>query len=94
MVTRVAVPDDVELVERLLRRFGLALGIAKRREIMLAEQALRRGVHRIRIELARHPPASPDVEREIGAVVGDAIAIVALDRGEPRLEIIGHDLGR
>ena len=88
---RVALSDDIELVERLLRRFRLAFGIAKRREIVLAEQALGSDVHRVRIEMARHAPASLDIEREIGAVVGDAVAVVASLGRETRLEIIRHD---
>ena len=59
---------------------------------MLAEQALRGGMHRVGVEMARHPPGAADVEREIGAVVGDAIEVVPLLGGEPRLEIIRHDL--
>ena len=45
---------------------------------MLAEQPLRGDVHRVRIEMARHAPASLDIEREVGAVVGDAIAVMPL----------------
>ena len=61
---------------------------------MLAEQALRGGVHGFRIERARHAPGAPDVQRKIGAVIGDAIKVVALFRGKARFKIIRHDVGR
>ena len=86
--------DDVELIERLLRRFRLALGVAKGREIVLADQPLRGRMHRVAYRAARHAPDTADIEREIGAAIGDAIEVMPLDRGEARLEIIGHDLGR
>ena len=60
---------------------------------MLADQALRGVMHRIGIEPARHAPDMADIEREIGAGVDDAIAIVPLLGREARLEIIGHDVG-
>ena len=77
---------DVELVERLLRRFGLAFGVAKRGEIVLADQSLRGVMHRVGVERPRQPPDLADVEREIGAAIGDAIEVMALLRREPRLE--------
>ena len=91
---RIAFPDHVELFERLLGRFRLAFGVAKGRKIVLAEQPFGRGIHRIRIEMPRHAPAPLDIEREIGAVVGDAVAVMSLLRGEARLEIIGDDFRR
>ena len=66
----VAFPDDVELVERLLRRFRLAFGVAKGGEVVLADQLLRGGVHRVGVERPRQPPGVADVEREIGAAIG------------------------
>ena len=60
---------------------------------MLAEQPLRGGMHRVGVETAAAPARFADIEREIGAVVGDAIAVMALHGGKPRLEIVGHDLG-
>src|SRR5215471_5789453 len=70
---RIALPRDVKLIERLLRRLRLALSITKRREIMLAEQPLRGLMHRLRIETPRHTPDAADVKREIRARVGDTI---------------------
>ena len=63
----VAVRDDVELVQRLLRRFRLAFGVAEGGEIMLAEQALRGRMHRVGIERPRHAPDAAGIERQIGA---------------------------
>ena len=90
----VAVAHDVELIERFLRRFGLAFGVAKRREIVLADQPLRGRVHRVGIERPRHAPDVAGIEREVGAAIDDAIEIMPPDRGEPRLECIRHDLRR
>ena len=84
-----AVAHDVELIQRLVRRFRLAFGGAESREIVLAEQLLRGAMHLVRIERPRHAPGMTEIEREIGAAVDDAIKIVALDRREPRLEIVG-----
>ena len=53
-----------------------------------------RRMHRLGIERSRQPPDVADLERQIGAAIADAIKIMPLLRGEPRLEIIGHDLRR
>ena len=90
----VAVARDVELVERLDRRFRLAFGGAEGGEIVLADQALRGRVHGRGIERPRHAPGAAALEREIGAAVDDAIEIVALDRREARVEVVGDLLGR
>ena len=44
---------DIEAIERLHRRFGLALGGAKGREVVAADKVLRRGVHGLGIERTR-----------------------------------------
>ena len=59
--------DDVELVERLHRRLGLTFGVAEGREVVLADQPLRRLVHGVAVERPRHAPDLADVEREVGA---------------------------
>ena len=46
---------------------------------MLADQTLRGGVHRGRIERTRHAPGVAQIEREIGAAVEDAVEVMALD---------------
>ena len=56
---------------------------------MFADQALRSVVHRLSIELARHPPGALLLQRKIGAAVNDAIEIVAFDRREASVEVIG-----
>ena len=60
---------DVELVERLHRRFGLAFGVAECGEVVLADQPLRGLMHRVGVERPRQPPDLADVEREIGAAI-------------------------
>src|SRR5438874_260852 len=59
---------------------------------MLADQFLRGIVHRICVERAWQSPGTADLERQIGAAIGDSIAIVPAERGETRLECIRHDL--
>src|SRR6202012_205212 len=83
---------NIELVERLLRRFRLAFGVTKRREVVLADQSLGGFMHRIGVELAWQTPDMTDLERQIGAAVADAIEIMTPFRREPRLEVIRHDL--
>ena len=58
---------------------------------MLANQPLRGGVHGLGIERPRQPPGAADVERQIGAAIGDAIEVVPPLGGKPRLECIRHD---
>jgi hypothetical protein len=60
---------------------------------VLADEFLRGSVHRVGIEQPGHAPDPADVEREIGAGVGDAIEIMPSCCGKPRLERIGHDFG-
>ena len=86
------VAEDVELVERLFRRFRLALRIAERGEVVLAHEALRGRMHGIAVEPTRHAPDAPDIEREVRAGIGNAIEVVAPDGGKARLEIVWHDL--
>ena len=90
-VDGIAVSHDIELIERSLRRFRLAFGVAKGGEVVLADQSLRGRVHRVGIERPRQPPGAADVEREVGAAIGDPIEIMPLLRGEPRLETVRHD---
>ena len=90
----VAVARHVEPIERLHRRLRLAFGDAEGREIVLADQPLRRRVHRLGIERARHAPGARALQREIGAAVDDAVEIVPLPRREARVEIVGDLLGR
>ena len=78
---------NIETIERLHRRFGLALGGAEGREVVAADKPLRRDVHGLRIERARHAPGAIVLKREIGAPVDDAIKIMTFDGGEARIEI-------
>ena len=83
----VACARHVEPVERLLRRFGLAFGRAEGSEVVLADEPLGGGVHRVGVEPARHPPGAAAVDREIGPPVGDAIEIMPPHRRAARVEI-------
>src|SRR3954449_12018412 len=85
----VAGARDVQQVERLHGRLRLAFGRAERGEVMLADKALRRGVHRLNVEPARHTPRALALQCEIGAAVDDAVEIMALLRRETRVEAVG-----
>jgi hypothetical protein len=84
---------QVEAVERLDRRLGLALGVAEGGEVVPADQALGGGVHRRMVERARHAPGAGARDREVGTAVDDAVAVVALDRREARVERLRHHFG-
>src|SRR5712691_10681222 len=85
---------DVQPVKRLYWRGGLAFGGAKGGEVAFANEALRGPMHGGGIERARDAPGVPQIQREIGAPVDDAVAIVALDRRGAGVEIAGDTLGR
>ena len=87
MRTVVPVARDVETIERLQRRFRLALGGAKRRKIVAADEHLCGLVHRGFIERTWHAPSAVDVECEVSAAIANAIAIVPLDGRKARIEI-------
>ena len=78
---------DIEAIERLDRRLGLALGGAKRREIVTADQPLRGRMHRFGVERARHVPRAILIERQVGAPIGNAVKIMPSDGGESRVEV-------
>ena len=86
--------DDVELIERLLRRFRLAFGVAECGEIVLADQTLCRLMHRIRIERPRHAPDLADFQREVGAAVDDAIEVMPPVAENRASNVVRHDLRR
>ena len=89
----VAVALDVEPVERLHRRFRLAFGGAEGREVVLADEPLRRRMHRRGVERARHAPGAAALEREIGAPVDDAIEIMPLRAEKRASKSSAHPLG-
>src|SRR5580698_6369761 len=67
----VAVAGDVQLVERLHRRFGLTFGGAEGGEIVPADEPLRPRMHRYAVERPRHAPYAILLKREIGAAIDD-----------------------
>ena len=69
--------STLEPVERLHRRLGLAFGRAERREIVLADQALRGSVHAAASSGRGTRQARPASSVKIGAAVDDAIEIMA-----------------
>ena len=83
----------VKLIERLDRRFRLAFDVAEGGEIVLADEALRRDMHRRGVERLGDAPGAAALEGQIGAAIDDAIEIVPLDRGEARVEAVRRPLG-
>ena len=61
---------------------------------MLADETLRRDLHRRMVERLGDAPGAAALESQIGAAINDAIEIVALGRGEARVEVIRRHLGR
>src|SRR5476651_982526 len=86
----VAAARHIKPVKRFHRRLSLAFGRAEGREIMIANQPLRRRVHGRGIEWARRTPRAIAIEREIGPAIFDAIKIMPLDRGEARVKRWRH----
>jgi len=78
---------DIEAIERLHRRLGLALGGAERREVVAADKLLRRRVHGLGIQRPRHPPGAILLKRKIRPPVDDTITVMTFDRREARVEI-------
>src|SRR5690606_9697460 len=87
-----AVAADAELVERLDRALRLAMRRAEGREVVEADQLLRRGVHRLGVERPRDLPRQPLVPRQRRAAVDDAIFIGAPYAREARVPVVGDDL--
>src|SRR5690606_36109222 len=84
---------DVEPVERLDRRLGLAFGGAEGGEVVLAENELSGFVHRGSVEVHGNVPDAAPVEGRPGPAVEDAVLVVAGGGGKTRLERVGHLLG-
>ena len=89
----VADARHLEPVERPHGGLGLALRVAKGREIMAANQHLRRLAHRRRVELSLDPPNATAIERRRGAAIEDAVDIEPVDCVPARVKIFGRRLG-
>ena len=55
---------------------------------MLADEALRRDMHRRAVERLGDAPGAAALEGQIGAAIDDAIEIVPLDGGEAGVEAV------
>ena len=88
-----ALPAHAEKIERAQRRIRLTLRVAKGREIVAANQILRRRVHGRDIERRPHQPRAPARKRQRRATVDDLIAIVPRHRAAPGVEIRRRGLG-
>src|SRR5215467_3581940 len=89
-VNLLAVAFDRETVERLLRRFGLTLGRAKRRKIVTPDQKLSGLVHGGGIQTRGNPPGTPAIECQIGPTIDDAVEVVAANGREARIKTGRH----
>ena len=78
----VAISCNVKLIECFLRRFRLTLGVTKRREIVLAKDQLRRGVHDAGVKLHRTMPDAAILERWATTAIENAILVVPADGRE------------
>lgn len=88
-----ATDGDREFVERFDRRFCLAFGIPKRREIMLSDQDRSALGHGCGVEGGRHPPNSAAVQCRGRAPVDDAIQIGPTTSRKSGVKFLIHDLG-
>ncbi len=84
---------DVEPVERLDRRLRLALGGAEGREVVVADQGLRRGLHRLGVEGVDDMPDPAALEHRRWATGEDAVEIVAAGGQEAGVEIGRRERG-
>jgi hypothetical protein len=84
----VAVPFRIQPVERLHRRFRLALSGPERGEVVPSDKALSGPVHGRYVERPRHSPSPSGLHGEIGPAIYDAVEIMALARREPRIEVV------
>ena len=66
---------------------------AEGREVVLADEPLRRRMHGRAVQRLAHAPGSAALEGQVGATIDDAIEIVALERGITGVEFARHPLG-
>ena len=86
----IANPLDIQARQRFHRRSRLAFRRAKRCEIMLADEPLRRFVHRRGIEPPFDVPRLPLIKSQLRAAIIDAINIMPTGGGKARVEYIIH----
>ena len=79
--------DRLQVAPRMRR---LAVHGAERAEVVLADQRLRGGVHRVGVERQALPAQVLAAQRRAHRAVEDAIAVAARARGKARVEIVGH----
>jgi len=89
-----AIPADIETIERLHRRASLAFDGAKTGEVVAAEQHLPGFVHRPGIKRPRHPPGAVALQHQGRPPVDDAIDIAPVRRRKPRMKVGGDFLRR
>src|SRR5215472_7995760 len=83
---------ELERVERLERRLGLAQRVAETREVMMADQVPRTRTHCLDIERRGDMPDPSPFKRRRCSAVEDAIEISSTGCREPRVERSGHRL--
>src|SRR5580704_18569333 len=86
-------PLDIEPFQRAHRAVRLALGSAKSREVMASNEMPRRHLHGPSIELSLDEPGMASPHRQGRAAIDDPVEIMAANRRDPRIEILGHAFG-
>src|SRR6266849_5360757 len=81
----VAIARDREAVERLHRRLRLAQRIAEAGEVVLADEQLRRRLHRLGIEKRAHMPDAAALQHRRRPAIQNAVAIDAAARRASKL---------
>ena len=84
--------EAVSLSSVFSGEFRLAFGGAEGREVVIADEHLRRLVHGLGIERAEDAPGPHPFERQRASAVNDAIEILAHLCREARVEVCGHML--
>jgi hypothetical protein len=85
----VGIARHIQPIERTQRRIGLALGGAEGREIMAADERLRRRVHERRVKVSGQPPHPVTLERRRRSAREYSIAVVPRRSAVARVEVVG-----
>ena len=86
-----AAPEDIQPVQGLDRRLGLAFGGAEGGEVVMAHQGLGGPMHRLGIQRDGDMPDSAIVQRGRAAAIEDAVEIMPRRGGKSRMEFAVHN---
>jgi len=83
-------PHHLETAQRAHRTLRLALGRAKGREIVRAQQKIARPLHRRDVQGAEYPAGAPVQQGRAHGIIQYPVLIVADPGTETRVEFLGH----